>query len=492
MDRKEQRMQNKSLRKDAAILWIPMVFLLATFYMDDGYFNMLGSKAYIVQLVGMVYIILTLGCALLKKKEDETLWMKGSIQLLDLAVLAFMGVALLSTFLSEYRSDAFMGNFGWNVGGMHIITLGCVYFCVSRFMPWEKWMYFLLMASAGVVFLWTSLDVCRVDLFGMHHGIIADEAYNYVASIGNINWFAGYWTLLIPFFFFGMKSKKILRNLFVGIGLAIGMFAGLNCRADSIFLGLAAILAISLLWAVGNKERSRLVGIAWLITGGCVALSKLLRNRIHMVELDGISEKFMESPVWIALLVIGLGLLFVPEIKEKRYKKWPQIGLLVLYGALAVMVVCSQIKYFSPSWGTGRGATWIVAWKAFCDGNILEKIFGIGPDCFGYAYLEATGSDWFRNAHNEYLQYLLTMGIAGFVSYVGLFAGGLRMFMKAGPMNKMKEDPIRIMCFAGILAYAAQAVVNNPQALNNAILFTLLAILRGVDYTEGSGLIRNK
>ena len=41
-------------------LWIPMVFLGMTFYVDDAYFNLLGAKAYIFFCMALLYAILML------------------------------------------------------------------------------------------------------------------------------------------------------------------------------------------------------------------------------------------------------------------------------------------------------------------------------------------------------------------------------------------------------------------------------------------------
>lgn len=472
-----------------------MVFVIMAFYMDDAYFNLLGSKAYIVLSMALIYGILML----IREREridrepmeSANMASRGAKgqkkrNLIDISIASFVLIALISTLFSKYKTDAFWGHYGWAVGSLYIFTLGVMYYFVSRNMQWKSWMYGVITGSATAVFLWAITDECYMDIFGMHMGIEKETAYNYLASIGNNNWFSGYWAMILPFFFFGLRKGPVWRNVLVGAGLFIAIFAGVNCRADSLFLGLGVILGISLLRAIGEREKSVFTGLAWMITGVAMGASKGIRSYIHMIEIDEISLKVMNSRIWMILFVVGVILMLLPNMKGKKYIR---LGLLIAGIAVVLAGVYAQAQQFGPTWGTLRGDTWMVSVRAFGKGTFLEKIFGIGPDCFGHVYYELTGSDWFRNAHNEYLQYLITMGIAGVISYVMIYVAALREGVRSEVGVTEEELPLKFICFSGIMAYGAQAVVNNPQALNGAIFFTLLAILRGVDYTKRDGSI---
>ncbi len=462
-----------------------MVFVVMTFYMDDAYFNLLGSKAYIFLMMAFLYAIGILLCEREKPVSLDTKKKEKQHSIMDIAVIVFAAVSVLSNLFSQYKTDAFWGSYGWNVGTLYILALTGIYFMVSRYMKWKNWMYGVVTGSATVVFLWAITDEFYLDIFGMHQDIATETAYNYLASIGNNNWFSGYWALILPFFVFGLKKGPIWKNILVGAGLFIAVFAGVNCRADSLYLGFGVILVISLLRALGDREKSIYTGLGWMIIGLAIGASKFIRNHIRMIEIDEISLKVMNSQIWMIIFVVGVIMMLLPDLKWKKYIR----GGLLVVGIFAVIVgICSQAQQFGPTWGTFRGETWLVAIEAFGNGTFLEKLIGIGPDCFGHIYREMTGSDWFRNAHNEYLQYLVTMGVMGLLSYIGIFAGTF------AEMHKMtgedtQELPLQTICFTGIMAYAAQAVVNNPQALNGAILFTLLAILRGVHYTKRKEVI---
>lgn len=491
----------ENLLKNITSVWIPMVFVVMTFYMDDAYFNLLGSKAYIFLLMVLLY---TIGILLFEREKTIDVEMvtdkTRKFNFLDVAVLCFALIAVISNLFSAYKMDAFMGSYGWNVGTLYILALGAVYYMVSRYMKWKNWMYWVIFASACVVFVWAITDECYMDIFGMHEGIVEETAYNYLASIGNNNWFSGYWAMITPFLLFGLRKGPLWRNVLIGIGLFLSIFTGVNARPDSLFLGFGMIYALSLLRAIGDREKSFYTGIGWMITGLSIGVAKIVRNHVHMIEIDEIALKFMNSSIWLILLVVGILLLFMPNLKKKN---WIRLAVFLLGIGAMMPLVLSFTKDFGPTWGTFRGYTWTVAVQSFFQGTFVEKIFGVGPDCFGYVYLAFSGSDWMRNAHNEYLQYLVTMGATGLLAYIGCYVGAfielLRKTSKKdggfantkaiGEKEKTQELPVQFICFTGIMAYAAQAIVNNPQALNGAIFFTLLAILRGVDYTKRDEVI---
>lgn len=85
-----------------------------------------------------------------------------------------------------------------------------------------------------------------------------------------------------------------------------------------------------------------------------------------------------------------------------------------------------------------------------------------------------TYGDYFNktylNAHNEFLQYLVTTGIVGVFSYSMIWVSSLLDFIK-----RRKKTCRDWILFSGIFGYLGQALVNNPQALNYAVLFILLS-----------------
>ena len=146
-------------------------------------------------------------------------------------------------------------------------------------------------------------------------------------------------------------------------------------------------------------------------------------------------------------------------------------GNIQRYGALA------DYLEFNGSWGTNRGYVWQATWKAFGDLPFIKKLVGYGPDTFRmfaldffYDELAAATGQRFDNAHNEYLQYLVTIGWLGLLSYL-LFLVSMGLQMVRG----MVRNPCAAGLFVAVLCYLAQAVVNINLPIVTPMVWLLLS-----------------
>ena len=77
----------------------------------------------------------------------------------------------------------------------------------------------------------------------------------------------------------------------------------------------------------------------------------------------------------------------------------------------------------------------------------------------------------FENAHNEYLQYLMTTGILGALSYIIFLISVFAVAIK-----KRLNDASVMAMLAGVFCYVTQAVVNISQPIVTPVMWTLLAM----------------
>ena len=90
-------------------------------------------------------------------------------------------------------------------------------------------------------------------------------------------------------------------------------------------------------------------------------------------------------------------------------------------------------------------------------------------DRFKHAMRDA-GYGIFDSAHNEYIEYLTTIGILGTLAYLGVLITGLRK------MFKKSKNRYAIACGFATLAYAVQAVVNIAIPITTPIYMMLLYV----------------
>ena len=168
--------------------------------------------------------------------------------------------------------------------------------------------------------------------------------------------------------------------------------------------------------------------------------------------------------VWLGILIIGL-LALVFALFDANYA-----GNAERYGMLK-----NYLK-FDDSWGTNRGFVWRISMELFSGFPLLKKIFGYGPETFGiltnmYYYNEMVlkYQQIYDSAHNEYLQFLVTIGIAGLIAYLSFMFSSIYRLVKRG-----FENPHVMAVVFAIAAYMTQAIVNINVPVVAPFLLTLL------------------
>ena len=78
---------------------------------------------------------------------------------------------------------------------------------------------------------------------------------------------------------------------------------------------------------------------------------------------------------------------------------------------------------------------------------------------------------FFENVHNEYLQYLMTIGLMGMLGYLVLLGSSFVTAVRKG------ADRLYLMAvMMGVFCYAVQAVINISQPIVTPIMWTLLSM----------------
>ena len=154
------------------------------------------------------------------------------------------------------------------------------------------------------------------------------------------------------------------------------------------------------------------------------------------------------------------------------------LGLVIL-GTAALAV--GGIVYLwrlsgSEAWINGRGALWRLSLQGFWRGDWKQKLFGAGPDCFAeYIYSTFAPSElfaqegyWanavFANAHNQWLNHLVNMGLLGVGCAVGMAIAAVRRYRKSLP---------------GVLVlalYGVSSLVSFQQVMSTPLFFIMLGI----------------
>lgn len=404
----------------------------SNFFMDKGFSI---GKAFIYILV--LYIVFVLLCFLEEHKGEKGKFSIFLNCLLDemsitdkFAVLYAIGL-FLSYYYTNYRVELRLGTQGWYMGFLPQLLMLGSYFAVSRLLPkWSvKWTVGIFLTVPFFVFLTGLLNRYGVNPLG-----IPFIGPGFISTIGNINWYCGYWAAVYPiavgcFVFYkrkeGKEEKDRMIRILLGCAAAVGFATGITQGSDSGAIALLAVLLLTGTLAVGKRERlQNFLELLLLFCGTASVLSvvQLLfpeRNQYMTAVSSLLTKTLFPWGAGVVLLCVYLWLrkkLFLtgrtgrgndgikPDKRDaqraERYEKGIRQSwyiLLCLIGvtfvALIAMLVINTLHpgsigalsdnplfTFNREWGSNRGGTWKAGIRAWSSLDSLHKVVGIGPD----------------------------------------------------------------------------------------------------------------
>jgi len=407
------------------------------------------------------------------------------LSLTDGCMLAYAAVVLISALCSAYEYTPWFGYTEWYMGALSQCLFVGIYFFVSRTYPGSAYPIYIGEAALSVVLLaglcnrfgWDPLKLMAPFNSG-------DWEYSHmISTIGNINWFCGYLSVMLCFAVAGFlkgktKTKQALLYIISVLGLLMLCIQG----SDAGPVLAAVCIGVSLLY--GLKDGKMQKGLS-LAAGLCLSLmlySRLAlfigKEAVKAVPADGIGFARMEWKGWwlAGLFFLVLTVVFgrLPESAAKTSGR-----ILMILGG--VTVAAAAVWYVGQlpggdGWGSGRGGLWRLAWQGFLQGDFKQKLIGAGPDCFAaYIYstqpatqLTPTEGFWagtiYANAHNEWLNALINLGLLGEACLIGIFAVSAKRY---------RRMPLGMLALA---MYGANSLISFQQVLSTPLLFMTLGL----------------
>lgn len=492
--------------------YLLLLFCIYPFYMPTGYVDIgeskyrffiytslaaLGILVFLTALEGIKEIIHRI-----KEREAYLIqWDKMKISVTDLFVVLFALEALFSYCISDFPKEALWGTEGWRMGLVLFLCLCGLYFIISRQWKASSYIWYAAMAASGVVFMLGILDRFSLYLIPLD---IRDPAF--ISTLGNINWFCGYLTVLTPVGACTYLSAKTPGKKWIsGSYLFVAFMAGFCQGSSSVFLFFGALLLILLWISISKKEwisRWFFMTAIWGASAVAVRILNMLLPKGYNYDTNNFCLRAVNSNWFVGILLAGFlfGLLLkgkaIKFTENKRKQKWIRIllaGIPIAGFFLWVLLsfvntrwgipglVESKLFLIDENWGNGRGATWKAGIYLFGGLGGLRKLFGAGPDCFcAYAYSQpqmagmlrdSFGDSRLTNAHSELLTTLVDLGIAGCVFYFGFFLSGMiRSLKKAEKKNYLLIPAVSIFC------YLVHNMVSFAQILNLPYVFLIAAM----------------
>lgn len=491
---------------------------------QDYYFNILVVKYYYYCAMILGMAVFTAIAAFIYIRRDRILYggevvktirkdMKwSSLTIADWAMAAFTLSAVISTLQSEYLYESFWGNEGRYCGLFLILLYTVCYFLVTRCLEFKRWYIDVFLGAGLIVCFLGILHFFNLDPLGFKKEISQNDYSIFVSTIGNINTYTAYVALPMGVSAVMFAAEKdIKRKIWYYACMAFAFMALIMGVSDNAYLALFTLLGLLPLYLFRSRKGiysytailatfvTILLEIDWIehTFGGSVQ------------EISGIFNLFTRIPgLWaIALLLWALtaGLYICNKRTENQGKKraeshilwylWLGLTVLVALGVAFVLYdaniagnggrygTIANYVVMNDSWGTDRGYVWRIAMEIYRDFPLSHKLFGHGPDTFGVITVQSFWDDMlnttnqkYENVHNEYLQYLVTIGAVGLTAYLAFLGSSFTKMIRTG----LKNPVVMAMAFAAI-CYCTQAVVNISVPIVTPLMFLMIMMGMAVE-----------
>ncbi len=489
-----------SVAKSITHPFISLFLFVLPLVITNAYYNITETKLFSFYILSGAYVLIQLFVflffiAIKGKSLIKSLALKFSF--LDVAFVLFGVSYIVSGALSQYSSNDVLFGIGSRYQGIVTILLYVLlYFVLTRTFSFSPKCLVWAGVSFSIVSVIALLNGISVDPLGFYSELSSENQKLYISTIGNINFYSAYYNIMLPVLMVGFckaidKKSFILFGSFVVIG-SVGM---VFTASESFLLGFLVAMALLLAFFMNDKKAlERFLSSCFLFLFTTTIYTNLYTSDFGNEFFNFAPSALMSilsHPFIVCLLsVFFVGLFFVVGKKANAlpYIQKIYFGVLVVGFVLSVVgivIVNTVFKdfdlgaldgylKFSAKWGTNRGQNWAFCIEEFFNAPLVSKVFGFGPETYHHL---AKKTDFYATksldqAHNEYLQYLISVGIFGLSSYLFVVIGTIKKCIK-----RITENAVAMSILCSLIAYWVQASVNIAQPFTTPIMFVFIAVL---------------
>lgn len=431
----------------------------------------------------------------------------------DVALICFLAVAALSTALSDYVFESFWGNEGRFSGLFLLLLYGVSFWMISRLSDFRYWYLELFLVSSVLVCAFGITDYFNLNLLHFKDHIDPKQYNIFMSFMGNINTYTAYLSLMLGVSGLLFASdRRRGRCVWHYLCLVLAFFAMITGQSDNAYLAILALFAALPFYMFKSRTGIRRYAVVLASFFTVVQLVGVIGRAMpgQVLEIQGIFSvlaDFKGLAYLLAALWAWAGFLYAQAHLRSRKEEdpgvWPRRiwGIAVAVGVLALLFVLCDANIagngqrygalrnyvvIDDDWGTHRGYIWRLAIRNYREFTPVQKWIGYGPDTFGiltvqnnYSEMARRYGETFDSAHNEYLQYFVTIGPLGLAAYLGLLISSAVRMVRRGSGN-----PYVMAALFAMLCYGAQAFVNINLPIVTPVMWTLMMV--GLSGCQGS------
>lgn len=496
------KIKEKYLVKNALVsYYLLLMFWIFPLYFTNQYSNIRHDKLNFFLILSSLFIFVQsviLLCSHFGNKNElqDEKWYK-SLSITDYAFAAFILCAVLSTTFSQYPLESFTGTQGRNNGLLLLLIYFGIYIVISRLFMLKEYVFIVFAVTSLAVYVLCIVNHFYIDPLGMFQNYSQKVAMDFTSTLGNKNLMSSYCTLTIPLFLMLFINRTAKYRFLYLATSAIGFSSILCADSESGFLGLVPLIIILTIYYIKSPKRLSQLFFAGALMLICGKLLQPLELIIGESKGFGSIQSLIIHSLWSYVFTI-IALILASLMYYFRDKTFPGILQKSAIG-ISIAAVCtvifafvfytfadtktplsSPLSYlrFNGGWGTHRGYMWIKSFEIFIASGFKNMLLGCGPDTFYSAFAPyfqelntLYGNTSTNCAHNEFINYLITLGVAGLGAYLILMASIIVRAFKSA-----KSNPMAIVFISGAIGYLLQSTVNIAQPITTPLFIILIAL----------------
>ena len=473
-----------------------LFFIACPLYLRQKYFHITSEKTlFFFAMSGLFTVCCLFRRHALRKRVRVPLVRKNST---DRFLLLFIGLAVVTCLTADSRFDALIGGKGRNMGLVMFLFIFLAYISVSRFVQFRTPVAVAL--GVGLLFVNTIsfLQFCQLDPLSLYKGSAESTYRLFMSTFGNKDVYYSYLAMLVPFsMYLTFEAKARWEKIFWYTVDFVGLVGILICNCEGGYTCLALSFVFFLL-AKCRDKRGLLVFLRILaLLFFASALISCLQFKFSEANIRiEVITRLCLSPFFFGFGLPAVAVLYVLVKKKELTPRFFTVlrKTVVIASASAVAVLIGLFVYFtfvnkkaaigafntflrfgSRHWGNGRNVIWKHMLEIYAAMPFYKKLIGGGEDSIGLI-MERYLPELFNasevleeNAHNEFLQYLLTHGLFGLTAYLLFVVSAIRRgFREGGGYQRAAA--------LGACCYLVQSSYNILQSLSTPLFFVLLAL----------------
>lgn len=475
-----------------------VLFLCAyPYFLKDHYFTMTRAKTLFFYGVTAFFAVGCLIVGLANRKERKIGLIRKNPTELFLAI--FMASSVVSWAAAVSPKDSLIGAQGRFMGLVTFLFIGIAYLCVSRFCRMTTPVAVIFGASVIVMCLIALLQFGGLNPLHLYDKTKDTVKSNFMALLGNKDVYYSYLALAVPFAMYLSFTAEALREQFFWHTVTFfGFTSVFACRSEGALLFVFTAFIILFFVKCGDKEGflTYLRNVALLFAAAFVIWCLKHRNA-PLAKTDSPIADLIIHPLVAAAVIAVCAVLYVIVLRCRVTEGFFRT-LKRVVGVAAGLAACGFVGCFifftfidketdlgalkgllrySNGWGSSRGFVWIRMTRLYFNKfTLLQKLIGAGQETVGtlmQQYFSRDTKRWgmpfFDNAHNEFLQYLITQGLVGLLSYLFFVGNAVKSGFREGDRFQ-KAAALACMC------YLAQSFINISQALTTPLFFVFVAL----------------